>query len=114
MSIDSHHAGLRGEELACAYLRAHGYAILATRWRAQGGEIDIIARDDTYLCFIEVKHRPDGRLGAGLAAVTTDKRARMRRAAHAYIARMERPARVRYDVIEVTRAGVWHRKNAGA
>lgn len=111
---DIHGSGLRGETLACEYLRRNGYEVVATRFRAQGGEIDIIARDRTYLCFIEVKYRPDGRIASGLGAVTPDKRARMRRAAQAYMAGQRHAGRMRFDMMEVTRAGVWHIKNAGA
>ncbi len=114
MSGDTHGTGLRGEALACAFLRENGCEVLVTRYRAQGGEIDIIARDGTYLCFIEVKYRPDGRITTGMAAVTRDKRMRIRRAAQAYIAQHKPRGSVRFDVLEVTRAGVWHHKNAGA
>lgn len=113
MVSNSHDSGLRGEALACEYLRENGYQVVATRYRAQGGEIDIIARDNTYLCFIEVKYRPDGRIASGLGAITKDKQARMRRAAQAYIAQQQRREKMRFDMIEVTRAGVWHVKNAG-
>ena len=83
MSGDTHGTGLRGEVLACAFLRENGCEVLATRFRAQGGEIDIIARDGTYLCFIEVKYRTDGRITTGMAAVTRDRRVRIQSAAQA-------------------------------
>ncbi|MGI6634094.1 MAG: YraN family protein [Christensenellales bacterium] len=113
MSNRSYQSGLAGEEKACKYLENQGYQVQATRYRAQGGEIDIIARDGTYLVFIEVKYRPDDRISTGLRAVTGDKRARMRRAASAYMANLPRPARMRFDILEITRAGVWHKKNVG-
>ena len=36
-----------------------GRPVIATRWRGQGGEIDLIARDGTGYIFIEVKKGPD-------------------------------------------------------
>ena len=47
--------GETGEELACCELGRRGYAILARRYRTRLGEIDIIARDEGVLVFVEVK-----------------------------------------------------------
>lgn len=109
MSIFSE--GLLGEWQAARYLKRQGMRILRTRYRAPHGEIDLIARDRETLCFIEVKARPEGRLGDGVAAVTADKRRRVRLAAAQYLA--AHPAQqVRYDIVEITAAGVRHLKNA--
>ena len=103
--------GLLGEWQAARYLKRRGMRILRARYRAPHGEIDLIARDGDTLCFIEVKARPQGRLGDGAAAVTADKRRRVRLAAAHYLA--THPAeRVRYDIVEITAAGVRHLKNA--
>ena len=110
--MSSYHSGLTGEELASAHLRGLGLRVIKTRYRADGGEIDIIAQDGDILCFIEVKYRPEGRLGAGLASVDGDKRARMRRAAKVYLAQNAHPARWRFDTIEITRAGIWYALDA--
>lgn len=85
--------------------------ILRARYRAPHGEIDLIVQDGDTLCFIEVKARLEGRLGDGVAAVTADKRRRVRLAAAQYLA--AHPAQqVRYDIVEITAAGVRHLKNA--
>jgi putative endonuclease len=47
--------GQWAETIAANYLTEKGYQILFTNWRAERGDIDIIARDDGYLVFIEVK-----------------------------------------------------------
>ena len=58
--------GLLGEWRARAYLRRQGMAVLAQRYRAPHGEIDLIARDQQAIVFVEVKARPRGTMGVGL------------------------------------------------
>ncbi len=106
--MTSHDVGLEGEQQAREYLARRGIEVIGTRYRAGGGEIDIIAREKGELCFIEVKYRPHGRLGEGMSAVTPDKWEKMRHAAKFYLASCGKPARYRFDLIEITRAGVWH------
>ena len=74
---------------------------------------DLIARDGDTLAFIEVKARPDARLGSGVEAVTADKRRRVRNAARAYCLRKGcADAVCRFDILEFSRAGVQYLKNA--
>ena len=49
--------GRWGEALAAEHLRRAGYQLLAANWRSRFGEIDLIAADQNYLCFVEVKLR---------------------------------------------------------
>jgi putative endonuclease len=49
--------GISAESRAAAWLIAHGYRILARRWRSPLGEIDIIAARRFTLIFVEVKAR---------------------------------------------------------
>lgn len=103
--------GLLGEWQAARYLKRQGLRILRARYRAPHGEIDLIAWDVDTLCFIEVKLRPRGRLGEGVAAVGADKRRRIRLAAAHYLLAHPAP-QVRYDIVEITAAGIRHLKNA--
>ncbi len=105
--------GLSGEELAEAYLCQKGMTILARRYRAEDGEIDLILQDGECVVFAEVKYRPQSRAGAGLNAITPAKQRRMTHAAMFYLVEndwTERP--VRFDAIEITRDGVLHIPNA--
>lgn len=101
--------GLDGEELAAEHLRKLGYTIVQTRYRARHGEIDLIALQGKYLCFIEVKYRPQGRLGDGLGSITPRKLDRMRQAIREYLAKHPRPYRL--GCLEITRAGILYYDN---
>ena len=94
--------GKTGEDLACRELERRGYAIVARRYRAQRGELDIIARDGATLVFVEVKAREDLRFGDGAEAITALKRRRMARVALDYMARhhvVDCPCR--FDVVSI-------------
>lgn len=47
--------GAAYEEVACEWLVDKGYEILARNWTKKGGEIDIIAKKDGVIRFVEVK-----------------------------------------------------------
>lgn len=76
--------GLRAETAATLWLRAHLYAILARNYRAQGGEIDIIARRGRAIVFVEVKARGD--LDDAAIAITAQKQRRFSRAVGRWLA----------------------------
>jgi len=71
-------SGWRAEQIAVLALRLKGYSILAVRFLAKGGEIDIVARRGTTIAFVEVKLRPDWQ-----AAMTAISPAKQRRMSHA-------------------------------
>ena len=60
--------GRWGEALAAEHLRRAGYQILAANWRSRFGEIDLIAADQNYLCFVEVKLRKSAAFGGAAQA----------------------------------------------
>ena len=76
--------GRYGEWLARRYLHRNRCVIVATRWRAKSGELDIVAWDGPLLCFIEVKTRV-GKHSAPEAAWTIEKSERVRNAAQAFL-----------------------------
>ncbi len=95
------------------YLRAAGMTELDRRYRAADGEIDLIARDGETVVFVEVKYRPSGRQGDGLAGVTPAKRRRMTNAAQVWLTAHDAlDHAARFDVIEITADGLLHIPNA--
>jgi putative endonuclease len=77
--------GLRAETLAALLLRLKGYRILARRYPAPVGEIDIIAQRGRTVAFVEVKARPT--LDLALEAIRPFQRARIQRGAEAFLAK---------------------------
>jgi Holliday junction resolvase-like predicted endonuclease len=47
--------GNRGETLACEFLQKKGYKILQRNYRSKWGEVDIIAKINQMVVFVEVK-----------------------------------------------------------
>jgi putative endonuclease len=80
--------GHLAEAVAALYLMAKGYRILARRFKTPVGEIDIIARRGRRIAFIEVKQRPSLELCE--AAITSEARRRVHRAADWWLARNAR------------------------
>jgi putative endonuclease len=77
--------GHLSEWIAAAYLTAKGYRILARRWKAPGGEIDLVAARGRRLAFVEVKYRLT--LADAEASITPHQRSRVRRGASVWLAR---------------------------
>lgn len=93
--------GRRGEAIAERHLRRRGWTILARRWRAAGGELDLVAARAQTVIFCEVKTRSSER--ALVEPLTRAQRARIARAAAAFVALHPGIAerRLRLDLITV-------------
>jgi putative endonuclease len=100
--------GLSAESRAADYLTGHGYAIAARRFKSPVGEVDIVARRDGELVFVEVKARR--RLDDAALSVTPRQQRRIVAAAEAWLA--DHPddgtRGIRFDVILVARNGTQH------
>jgi putative endonuclease len=100
---EAHEAGRWGEDVAAANLQRDGYEILGRRVRPdRRDEIDIVARKDKSLVFIEVKTRRSEEFGRPLSAVNSAKRKALSRAAVRYLQQLNFPQMFyRFDTIEV-------------
>ena len=98
-------AGDFGENIAAAHLARHGFTCLEYNFRTRFGEIDIIARNERYLLFAEVKTRRSGARVSGEEAVDCRKQARLRAAAEQYLLTHRTNLQPRFDVICVDTAG---------
>ena len=91
MSVDSAERrragafGRRAALVAALWLTLKGYRVLARNHRGRGGEIERVGRRGRTGAFVEVKARP--RLEAASITVMPRKRARIERAARAWLAR---------------------------
>lgn len=77
--------GQWAERAAADYLADDGYSIIELNWKKRECEIDIIARREGAIYFIEVKYRSTENEGSGLDYVTDKKIRRMRFAAETWV-----------------------------
>lgn len=105
--------GKRGELLAERILRENGYEIVERNFRSPFGEIDIVAKVDDVMVFIEVKRRDSKRFGSSLDALSGRKIDRIIRTAKYYIKKRKVKAqRFRFDVVGIDGEKVRILKNA--
>ena len=94
--------GEKGEALAVRYLKKNGYKILEQNYRTALGEIDIIAREDNTIVFVEVKSRKSIRFGNPKWAVNSNKQRKISMVALQYLkATQQSSAKARFDVVSV-------------
>jgi putative endonuclease len=100
--------GERGENVAARYLRDLGYKIILRNFRCDLGEIDIVARDQDTLVFVEVKTRsyddpsPEEQVGE-------EKQHQLTKAGKYYLGRYGPPKPpARFDVVSI----VWPQNQA--
>ncbi len=94
--------GAEGEEIAVRFLQKRGYTILARNFRTAYGEIDVIARQEKTLVFIEVKARSGTQFGAPESAVDLHKQEKLSRVALLYLSqKYPEGCSCRFDVVAV-------------
>lgn len=89
------------EEQTVAWLERHGFCILERNFRCRFGEIDIIAKENGCLVFVEVKYRADNRWNSAQEAVTIRKQKCVSETAAYYIKKngIRTECLYRFDVI---------------
>ena len=106
--------GADKETEALNYLTRHNYIILERNYFTRHGEIDIIALDQNYLVFIEVKFRTSTKKGLPEEAVSPRKQHSIVSAAKYYLYRhgisFDTPCR--FDVIVILNETITLYKNA--
>ncbi len=98
--------GTGGEKAAAGRVLSMGWKILEKNYRVKTGEVDLICRDGDTIVFVEVKTRRAGGMAAPVDAVHARKRARLLKAASAWLSAKElwdRPCR--FDVASVVERG---------
>ncbi len=106
MSKEHLFLGAKGEEAALRFLKGNGYKILRHNYKTRLGEIDIIARDQDTLVFIEVKTRRSERFGLPAEAVRKDKQRQISKAALLFIKENNLfDEKARFDVVSVLYTG---------
>lgn len=106
--------GARVEQQVKEYLMGQGFDILELNYRCRQGEIDIIAREQEYYVFIEVKYRSTLQYGTPQEAVGSAKQKRICGAAkyYLYCHKLGEFTPVRFDVAAVMGNTISYIKNA--
>ena len=91
--------GQRGEARAAAHVASLGWPILARNWRTRGGELDLVARDGTWLVVIEVRSRAGRRFGTPEESVDVRKQRQLLALGARYVQQVGWRGPWRIDVI---------------
>ena len=94
--------GKQGEKIAFDYLvHTKQFIILETNWRFSRAEIDIIAKNEETLIFIEVKTRSYDYFGKPEDFVSRRKEELVQDAANEYMKQINHNWAIRFDIISV-------------
>jgi putative endonuclease len=91
--------GRKAEDLAAAFLQAKGMTILEKNFLAKVGEIDIVAKDNDEIVFVEVRARASREYGGAAASVGGAKRRKLIRAASLWLQARGWEGACRFDVV---------------
>ena len=112
--INKREIGKKYENIAREYLVKNNYKIVESNFNCKIGEIDIIAKNEEYLCFIEVKYRDKDSLAKGVFAVDKHKQRKIYNVAKYYmlINNLGENTACRFDVISIDGDEITLIKNA--
>jgi putative endonuclease len=97
--------GTEGEDAAVAFLKKKGYRILHRNYHTPLGELDIIAKDDKTIVFIEVKTRSNNTFGQPFEAVTNKKQVKLKHLALFFLKHHNINCPARFDVVSILQCG---------
>ena len=92
-------SGKIGEDAVVEYLENSGYEILERNFHSRFGEIDIIAKKEKCIMFVEVKTRKSVNYGTPAEFVTSAKMKKIIKTAVLYLENTD--CEMRFDVAEV-------------
>ncbi|MBE6730529.1 MAG: YraN family protein [Ruminococcaceae bacterium] len=98
--------GVLGEEYVAELIKKKGFKLVIRNYKIKMGEIDIIAKNDKYIIFVEVRTRKEDGMIHPLETITPSKKSKVIRTATYFM--MEHPfdLQPRFDVAAVeTRDG---------
>lgn len=79
------HIGSEAESAACTWLQQQGLVIIERNFRCKLGEIDIVAKENQTLVFVEVRQRSGHHFGDGFTSVDYRKQQKLIRTAKRYL-----------------------------
>ena len=99
--------GKKGEQAAATFMKSKGYKVLERNWRIYRHEIDIVAEDEEYIIFVEVKTRTTREWGNPEDFIGKGKIKRIVEAADLYLQDSDIDKPARFDII----SAVWDGQN---
>ena len=78
--------GRFAEEKTAEYLISEGFEIVDNNWKTPKCEVDIIAKKDNCIYFVEVKYRSNSEQGDGFEYITKSKLRQMAYCAETWVA----------------------------
>lgn len=99
--MDTNISGRKGEDFAADFYLKTGCEILERNYHSRFGEIDLIAKKDNHIIFVEVKTRDENAVDAPSASVTKSKRKKIILTAMKYMDNKPMNLFSRFDVFEV-------------
>jgi putative endonuclease len=102
--------GNKAEDKAVRFLEEKGYEILERNFYSRYGEIDIIARDQDMIVFVEVKYRAGNSFGSPLESISAKKIRSICKTSRYYLKSEDISAR--FDVISIIKDKIEHLENA--
>ncbi len=101
--MNKRESGALGEDIAVEFLQKKGYRIIERNFLTPIGEIDIIAKKDGILCFVEVKFRKSDSFGSAFEAVDYRKLNKLRKVIEFYCLKNKiKDTPLRVEVIGIT------------
>lgn len=88
-----------GEEAARRYLKSKGYKIIEQNYRTKYSEIDLVAKKDNTLVFVEVRTKKSEHFGSPEESINQKKLKKLYQNASAYIALKKWAGLSRIDAI---------------
>ncbi len=102
MKLSRKEVGKLGETLAAEYLKNNGLSIIETNYRCTCGEIDIIAQEDDFIVFTEVRTKTGNLFGTPEESVSQSKKKHLIDTAYTYLDEKDKlQANWRIDFIAV-------------
>lgn len=86
--MNTTHIGGSAEQVVALWLQSQGYAIIDQNWKTKRCEIDIVAKKQSIMYFVEVRHRTSDTWGDGLATISYKKQQQVRFAANIWMHNM--------------------------
>lgn len=97
--------GRQAEAAACKFLAGQDFKVIERNYRRPDCEIDIVAKKNGCVHFVEVKYRAQLRQGSGLDYVTAAKRRQMAYAASVWMSEHSWDGESALSAVEVSGPG---------